>query len=333
MASDLRLIFLGTRDFALPTLRTLMERGESLVGVVTQPDRPQGRRREPQANAVKQLAAQQGIPVFQPEGVNSAESTEVLNRWRPDLLVLVAYGQILSENVLGIPERGGINLHGSLLPRYRGAAPVAWAIYDGETETGVTVIRMTPKLDAGAILSRAATPIRPDETAGELEARLAELGAPLVCSAVEAIATGKIEAVPQDVTRQSRYARRLEKNDGLIDWSRSGRMICAQVRAMQPWPTAYTFFHGRELQEPVRVLIRRIREGPTADGPEAPGTVVRGEAKTISVQTGESTSVWVDEVQPAGKRSMTAVEFKNGYRVAAGDHFGSATNPESGAGG
>jgi len=321
MASDFRLVYLGTRDFALPTLRALVERSHTIVGVVTQPDRRKGRRREPEPNAIKQFACDHAIPVFQPEDVNDAESISSLKQCRPDLLVLVAYGQILSKEVLAVAEHGGINLHGSLLPRYRGAAPVAWAIYQGEPETGVTVIQMTTKIDAGAILAESKTSIRPDETAGELEGRLAEIGVPLVCTVVGRIASGDIGSVPQD-TKHASYARRLEKSDGLIDWSRPGRIVCAQVRAMQPWPTAYAFFQGRRMQRPARLIVERISEGPPADGDEQPGTVLDTIGGSIQVKTGGSTSILIERVQPAGKRLMTASEFQNGYRVGPGDRFG-----------
>ena len=210
MAPPIRLIFLGTGDFALPTFEHLVETGHDVAALVTQPDRPQGRKQEIIPAPIKLSAEARGIPVFQPEDVNAAESLDQI-RDRPELLVTAAYGQILSAELLSIPRLGGINLHGSVLPSYRGASPVARAIQNGDTTTGVTVIRMTPRIDAGGIIAIARTEIGPDETAGELEERLARLGAPLVAESIAALAAGPVPILPQDkpkVTRAPSSARR-----------------------------------------------------------------------------------------------------------------------------
>lgn len=332
MGCPLRLIFLGTRDFALPSLRALLEQGYQIVGIVTQPDRPQGRDREVVACAAKQLGQQYDLAVFQPEDINQPDAIDYLRRLQPDLLVLVAYGQILSEEVLRLARHGGINLHGSLLPRYRGASPVAWAIYHGEAETGVTVIQMVPRVDAGPVLARSVTRIGEEETAGELEARLAELGAPLVCSVVDRIASSDIQPLAQ-VVGQATSARRLRKEDGLIDWSRTALQVCNQVRAMQPWPSAYTHLQRQNVGRDLRLIVQQVKEGPAVADLQPPGTVIGVLSDALQVQTGRGTTVRVRQVQPAGGRSMNATEFVNGYRVTAGDCLGStstaASPPES----
>ena len=220
MAPSLRIIMLGTGDFALPTFEHLIETGHNVVALVTQPDRPQGRKQELIPSKIKRSAEGRRVTVEQPEDVNAPASLVRISDLKPDLLVTAAYGQILSGTLLSIPRLGGINLHGSILPAYRGAAPVARAIQNGETETGVTVIRMTPQIDAGGIVSIARTPIDPDETAGELEARLAQLGAPLIAEAIAALAAGAVTILPQDRSKVTK-APKLRKEDGLIDWSQA----------------------------------------------------------------------------------------------------------------
>ena len=235
------------------------------VAALTQPDRPQGRKQELIPSRIKQAAVARGIPVLQPENVNAPESLEQIRQLGPDLLVTAAYGQILSPDLLSIPRLGGINLHGSILPAYRGAAPVARAIQNGETETGVTVILMTPRIDAGGMIAFARTPIGPDETAGELEARLAAIGAPLVASSIAPLAAGKARIIPQDRSKVTR-APKLSKEDGLIDWSRPAQAIHNLVRAMQPWPLASTTWTSRDPASKggLRLIIHKTR----LDGPE-----------------------------------------------------------------
>ncbi len=235
MTQRIRIVMLGTGDFALPTFEHLIETGHDVIALVTQPDRPQGRKQELIPSRIKQSALSRKITVIQPEDVNALVAAEHLRELAPDLLVTAAYGQILSPAVLSIPRLGGINLHGSILPAYRGAAPVARAIENGETESGVTVIRMTPKIDAGGIVSIARIAIGPDETAGELEDRLAQLGAPLIAEAIAALSSGGVTILPQDRSKVTK-APKLRKEDGLIDWQKQARAIHNLVRAMQPWP-------------------------------------------------------------------------------------------------
>ncbi|MFI5454706.1 MAG: methionyl-tRNA formyltransferase [Isosphaerales bacterium] len=319
MVPSIRMIVLGTGDFALPTFEHLVESGYRVVALVTQPDRPQGRKQELVPSKIKQRAAVRGIAIAQPEDVNEPESLSRLRDFKPDLLVTAAYGQILSAELLSIPRLGGINLHGSILPSYRGAAPVARAIQNGETETGVTVIRMTPRIDAGGILATAVTTIGPDETAGELEERLARAGAPLVAQAVAALAAGPVAELPQDKTKVTR-APKLRKEDGLIDWSRPALAIHNLVRAMQPWPVAYTTWLPRSpaAGDPLRVIVHRTE---ITGGQGAPGEVIEAAADRLVVAGGEG-AIALRTIQLPGKKILTAAEFLRGYRVQPGDRLG-----------
>jgi methionyl-tRNA formyltransferase len=254
----MRIVMMGSGTFAEPTFEALLRSRHSVVGLVTQPDRPGGRERgstRQTGPGMKNIALAHHVPVFQPESVNTPEGVAGVRAFGPDLLVVAAYGQILSRDVLAAAPQGGINVHASRLPKYRGAAPVAWAIYHGETRTGVTIIRMSVALDAGDMLAQEATDIRRDETAGELEARLAPLGARLAVEAVEKIEAGTARGIKQDKA-QATKAPKLKKEDGLIDWARSNEQVCNQIRAMQPWPTAYTFLRHAGKQ-PLRVMINR----------------------------------------------------------------------------
>ena len=277
-----------------------------MVALVTQPDRPQGRKQELIPSRIKQSAQSRGILVEQPDDVNAPAALDRIRVSRPDLLVTAAYGQILSPTLLSIPRLGGINLHGSILPAYRGAAPVARAIQNGETESGVTVIRMTPKIDAGGIMSIARTPIGPDETAGELEERLAQLGAPLVARRSPACRQAKSTILPQDRSKVTK-APKLRKEDGLIDWSKPARAIHDLVRSMQPWPVAQTTWrpqtHGSK--EPVRLIVHKTA---VVDGQGKPGDVLEAALDRLVVAAGEG-AVQLITVQLPGKKLFTAAEF------------------------
>ena len=244
---------------------------------------------------------------------------------QPDLLVTAAYGQILSADLLSIPRLGGINLHGSVLPSYRGAAPVARAIQNGELTTGVTVIRMTPRIDAGGILDIAETPIGPDETAGELEARLARLGAPLVVKAIAALAAGPVSILPQDRSKVTK-APKLRKEDGQIDWSRPALAIHNLVRAMQPWPVASTLWYSRTppSKGPTRIIVHRTE---VVDGHGPSGEVVEADGDRLVVAAGED-SIRILVLQVPGKRPFTAAEFLHGHRVQVGDLMGPPPSPD-----
>ena len=344
----MRIVMMGTGTFAEPTLEALLAGPDPVVGVFTQPDRDGGVKRgstRQVGRGMKEIAAAKGVPVFQPESINAAEGVAMLRGLAPDLLVVAAYGQILSKEVLGIPTQGAMNIHGSLLPKYRGAAPIAHAILNGETETGITIIRMSAGLDAGDMLAKAAISIG-DETAGGLEAKLAPLGAKLALETIQRMKAGPITGEKQD-PRLVTKAPKLTKEMGLIDWSNPAEQICRQVRAMQPWPTAYTYLH-RKGKEAVRVIVNRVSTGPQpADqtglivgvfrppltaGPSGSMTVANdppgislGLIGTLWVRDGAGSGVQILELQPAGKKRMTAEEFLRGHPLKEGDRFGSET--------
>jgi methionyl-tRNA formyltransferase len=318
MPPQTRLVMLGTGDFALPTFELLCSTGHNMVALVTQPDRPQGRKQELIPSRIKQAALQRNLPVFQPENVNAAASLEQIRTWQPELLVTAAYGQILSADLLAIPALGGINLHGSILPAYRGAAPVARAIQNGERETGVTVIRMTPRIDAGGMIAVARTEIGPDETAGELEDRLAQLGAPLVVDCISRLVAGTAQILPQDRAKVTR-APKLTKDDGRIDWTRPAQAVHNLVRAMNPWPLAHTTWHPQEVgKPPLRLIVHRTAVA-TGDGP--PGTVLSTDRDRLVVAAGTG-AVQILVVQVAGKKAMPVAEFLRGHHVWPGDRLG-----------
>lgn len=321
MPPTTRIVMLGTGDFALPTFTHLCATGRNLVMLVTQPDRPQGRKQELIPSAIKVAAIGRDVPVFQPEDVNAEAAVAAVRALAPDLLVTAAYGQILSPELLGVPRLGGINLHGSVLPAYRGAAPVARAIERGESESGLTVIRMNPRVDAGGLIRVARTLIGPDETAGELEARLALLGAPLVADSIAAIENGTADVLPQDRSKVTK-APKLRKEDGLIDWSRTAREVHDLVRAMQPWPTAFAYLY-RAYQvdaEPLRVIVHKTEPLSTPTD-RAPGKVVEAIGDRLVVATGKG-AVRLLLVQIAGKTAMPAADFLRGHRVLPGDRMG-----------
>jgi methionyl-tRNA formyltransferase len=309
---------LGTGDFALPTFEHLCDTGHHVVGLVTQPDRPQGRKQELIPSRIKQAALARAIPVAQPEDVNAPEGLEQVRAWAPEVLVTAAYGQILSAELLAIPRLAAINLHGSILPAYRGAAPVARAIQNGERETGVTVIQMTPRIDAGGIISTATTAIGDDETAGELEQRLARIGSGLVDEAIGQFVAGTAHIQPQDKSKVTK-APKLRKEDGKIDWSKSAQAVHDLVRAMQPWPTASTAWHPREVGKPPLRLIVHKTERIVAQGPS--GTALEAHEDRLVVAAGEG-AVRLLIVQVPGKKAMPAGEFLRGHHVLPGDRFG-----------
>lgn len=313
----MRLIMLGTGPFGIPTFRGLYETHHTVAALVTgriktlTPGAP--------LNPLRDIAHEHGTPIFDPEDINTPEAQARLAAYDPDLLVVCDYGQILSAETLATARLGGINLHASLLPKYRGAAPIPWAIYHGETETGVSVIHMTPRVDAGPIIAQGATPIHPDETAAELEARLAELGAWFVRRAIDRLESGQLEALPQNPALASK-APRLKKTDGLIDWSRPAQAIRNHYRAMEPWPKTYTFWH-RPSGPPVRLIVGPLEAVEQAPTSAPPGTVVECAKDRLLVAAGQG-AILIQGVQPAGKRPMSVREFLNGYRVRAGDRFG-----------
>lgn len=313
----LRLVMMGTGEFAIPAFRALLGSPHAIVGLFTQPDRT-GRGHHHHPHPMKETALASGVPVFQPEKVNAPDSLETLRALAPDLCVVAAYGQILSARLLAIPKRGAINIHASLLPKYRGAAPIQYAIRNGETETGITIFQIEPKLDAGGILSMRSTPIGPDETAGELHDRLAAMSAPQLLETLERIENGTIQPVPQ--SSEVTLAPRLNKAEGIIDWNRSARQIHDHLRAMTPWPRAFTWMVAAS-GEPHRLLA--LRSAPHPDhsaGAARPGEILRADSTGLLVATGEGV-LQLLEVQPEGKRAMAVDEFLRGHPLQPGDCF------------
>jgi methionyl-tRNA formyltransferase len=324
----LRLVMMATGGFALPTFRALLEHGYNVVGLFTQPDRT-GRGHHRHVNPLKELALERGLSVFQPEKANTPEAIADLEGLTPDLCIVAAYGQILSPALLAVPRLGAINLHASVLPKFRGAAPIQTAILEGETETGVTIFQIEPKLDAGPMLAIERTPIGERETAGELESRLAVIGAELALQVVDQLANGTAEPIVQDSTQASR-APRLKKESGRIDWNRLPRQIDCQVRAFQPWPLAYSTLtvagdKGGGASSPRSLRLIVLEVGPAESGTwsaskSAPGTVLSVDNKRLIVQAGGG-ALEIRRLQPEGKRAMTAGEFLAGNPVRSGDRF------------
>lgn len=309
---EVRIVFMGTPQFAVSTLKELIP---SVVGVVTQPDRPRGRGHQLRPSAVKEAAVAAGIPVLQPQQVNSDEFLADIRALEPDLIVVVAFGQILPSALLGMPPLGCINLHASLLPSLRGAAPIQRAIMNGDVMTGVTTMYMSEGLDKGDIIMQAEEKIAPDDTAGTLAVRLAQKGADLVRRTVRAIAEGTAPRHPQDDSLAS-WAPPLKKEDEILNWELPAPMVANQVRALNPKPGSATFVAGNRLK------VWRGQVSGLASLAGKPGQVLKVQGDSgILVACGEG-AVVIQEVQPAGKRSMTAPAYACGYRVQPGDVWG-----------
>jgi methionyl-tRNA formyltransferase len=321
----MRLVMMGTGHFAEPTFEALLQSPYSVVGLVTQPDRVVGAERgstRQTGRGMKAIAQEHGLPVLQPEKINTPEGVAALAEWRPDLLVVAAYGQILSRDVLAVPPLGGINVHASLLPKYRGAAPIAWAIYHGETTTGVTIIRMTTGLDAGDMLAQESIELGATETAGEAEARLAQVGARLAVHVVSKLAAGEVQGRKQVLSLVTK-APKLTKENGAIEWTRSAVQVCNHIRAMQPWPTAYTYWH-RTGQPAIRLLVHTAvaRAPQPGEAGNAGEVLLQLDLSRLRVMAGDGWVVEISELQPAGKRTMTAAEYLRGRKPQAGDRLG-----------
>jgi methionyl-tRNA formyltransferase len=321
-----RIVFMGSPDFALPTLRRLLESEHEVVAVYTQPDRPAGRGRGLQPPPAKRLALAHSVPVFQPARVSAPDSVADISRLAPDLIVIAAYGQILKQPVLDVPRRGVLNVHASLLPRHRGAAPVAAAILAGDEETGVSIMQTEPALDAGPVLAQRRVPISPQDTAGTLTDRLAEEGADLLIEVLPAWLAGSLVPAPQDSSKAT-YAPMLHKEDGRIDWRLPADEIWRRVRAFTPWPGAFTYLDG----QPLRLLETWPIPGAVslAEGDRlAAGTIVQCPSGAevpaepgFAVVTGRGLLAIV-RVQLAGRRALTAGEFLRGQRELMGKRLG-----------
>jgi methionyl-tRNA formyltransferase len=353
--APLTIIFCGTPSFALPTLRELLSHPEfAIAGVVTQPDRPRGRGQEISTSPIKDAAISAGIPVYQPQKIRAEESYEYFRGAQPDVVVIIAYGQIIPARLIAIPRLGWINLHGSLLPKYRGAAPIHWAIASGETRTGLTTMQIDAGLDTGPTLLRRETEIAPDETAPQLYARLADAGAPLMIETLRGLDRRTITPAPQD-NSQASLAPPLKKEDGKIDWQLPAQNIYNRMRGFQPWPGAFTQFRGKQCAiwgkpapDPSLAagpilgagLTRSTADQSVATGAtvgaglspaptiappaarELPGTIRVGGGQ-VEVACGEPTALRLEFVQLEGRKRIAAREFANGARLLPGERFGS----------
>ena len=309
----MKIVFMGTPDFAVGALEALVEAGHKVVAVVTQPDKPKGRGKEMQQTPVKACALKHNIEVFQPVKIKTPEAVEVLKGYGADLFVVAAFGQILSKEILDMPKFGCVNIHASLLPKYRGAAPIQWAILDGEKETGVTIMQMNEGLDTGDMLTKVIVPIEDADTGESLFDKLAEAGAKLLIETIPQIEAGTLHPEAQDDSL-STYAKMIKKEMGLIDWKKEAVVLERLVRGMNSWPSAYTHFNGKTLK--VWEAGVELREAKAE-----PGTVVEVTKNSIKVQTGQDLLV-LKQIQLEGKKRMDVASFLLGYKVEVGTVLG-----------
>ena len=310
-------VFFGTPEFAVPSLDALIASRHRVAAVVSQPDRPRGRGQQLQATPTRALAEAHGIPVLQPVRIRDEAFLERIRALAPDLGVVVAYGRILPDALIAIPRLGMINVHASILPRYRGAAPIQRAVMAGDTETGVTIMRIASELDAGATFAVQSVPIPPNATSGDIESTLASVGAGLLLPVVDALDAGRASETPQDPAKAT-FAPKITKEEGPIDWAQPAATIHHRIRGLQPWPLASTTLGGR------RLVLRRsgVRSPSPPGGPRRPGTVIRARGDELVVACGDGTALQVLEIQPEGKRTMAVRDFIAGRGVAEGDQFG-----------
>jgi methionyl-tRNA formyltransferase len=315
----MRILFCGTPQFAVPALKLLLAQPDfEVIAVITQPDRPRGRGNEVTFSPVKETALAANIPVHQPEKIRAPEAQDLLQNLSPDCIVIIAYGQIIPARLLTIPKHGWINLHASLLPKYRGAAPINWAIVNGETKTGATTMRIDAGMDTGDMLLQHELEIGPAQTAPELARRLSEAGAPLMVNTLRGLAAGTIVPRPQDHSKAT-LAPILKKEDGRIAWNRGAQEIYNRMRGFAPWPGAYTAFRGQACHlwgEPVS------KEGSASSGQvPAPGTLFVQGTK-VMVSCGDATVLRILSVKREGRKEVSAFEFANGARLKTGERFG-----------
>ncbi|HMO03272.1 MAG TPA: methionyl-tRNA formyltransferase [Kiritimatiellia bacterium] len=304
----MRVVFLGSSGFSVPSFRVLAAGGRhELVGVAAQPDRPSGRNRQVQRGVIHQAALDAGVPVMTPEKIGGAEAMAQLAAWRPEVIAVASFGQYIPTRVLAFPRCGVINVHPSLLPKYRGAAPLQWSIAEGETESGVTIFRVVQKMDAGDVILQERYPVFPGDTAATLSSRFAELGAELMIKALDLLEEGRAPAVPQDEAAAT-YAPKISKMDGWIDWAWPSARIVNRVRGFQPWPCAYIVHQGQTI---------KVWRAEAADGAGRPGEVlsVRGDGPVVAVGEG---AVRLLEVQPEGKKIMSGAAFLCGHAWSVG---------------
>ena len=310
----MRIVFMGTPEFAVPSLDALLHSPDDVVGVVTQPDRPKGRGQELALSPVKLVAQRAQIPILQPLKMKDPAFLEALQAWRPDLIAVAAFGRILPKMILDLPPQGCVNVHASLLPKYRGAGPIQWAVINGERETGITTMLMDEGMDTGAILLQEPVPIAADDTAGSLSVKLAAVGGRLLLETLRRLKEGRLTPCPQD-SSQASMAPLLKKEDGLLDWSLPAAAIVNRVRGLSPWPGAYTYL-GAD-----RWIVWKAQALDRSAPAVRPGTIVEAAKEGLSVATG-SGALRVTEVQPANSRRMSVAQYLAGHTLEPGLRFG-----------
>jgi methionyl-tRNA formyltransferase len=316
----MKLVFMGTPELARVNMEALLQAGFEVAAVFTQPDRPVGRGWKIEESPVKKLALEKKIPIYQPEKLkNNPGILEVLKNTKPDLIVVVAYGHFLPTEILTLPQFGCINVHASLLPKYRGASPIQAAILNGEKTTGISIIFISEKMDEGNIIAEKEVAIQPEETAGELEPRLAALGAQLLVATIPQIAAGKIKRIPQATKKiEPTYAPLIKKEDGLIDWNQPAETIKNKIRAFNPWPAAFSYLNNKYVK-----ILRSVVPPETPTRPAAtflPGEIISISKKATLIQTGAGL-INLQEIQPEGRKVMTPFEFSLGRSLKVGDVF------------
>ena len=323
--NPLRIVYMGTPDFAVPALEALIKSRDQVVGVFTNPDRPSGRGKVLTPPPVKVAAQQAKIPVFQPPRARGPEVIEKLKEWAPDVIVVAAYGQILKSDVLDFPRHGCLNIHASLLPKYRGAAPINWSIVRGEQETGVTIMKMDVGLDTGPMLLKKKTLIGPLDTAQDLHDRLAEIGAELIVDVMRLIHLESLTPIPQNDSLAT-WAPMLKKEDGLIDWDRTPRQVSDHIRGFNPWPGAFSFLYRPDFPSPSRIKFHLARpltsEESTALPSATPGTILRADPSSgelfIACHNG---AIRCLQLQAPGRRAVDSTDFLNGFDLQTGHYF------------
>lgn len=310
----MNIVFMGTPDFAVPSLEALLKEGYNVVGVVTQPDRPQGRKKVLTPTPVKEAALRHGLPVLQPLRMRAPEAVAEVAALRPDLIVTAAYGQILPKAVLDLPQYGCLNVHGSLLPKYRGGAPIQRSIINGEKETGITLMYMAEGIDTGDMIAKAVVPIEDEDTSGTMFEKLSQAGAKLLMEQLPLILAGKAARIPQN-DAEFTYAPNLTREDERIDWNVTSREIYDRVRGLVPYSGGFTLWNGDVFK--VWAIAKPVEQMASAASGQAPGTVLELSEHGIEVKTGDG-SVLLTEVQPAGKKAMQAGEFVRGGQMKKG---------------
>ena len=310
----MKVVFMGTPDFAVGTLEALIEAGHEVIGVVTQLDKPKGRGKTLMATPVKEVALKHQIPVYQPKKVREAGFTETLGRLAPDVIVVAAFGQIITKEILDIPRFGCINVHASLLPAYRGAAPIQWAVINGEKESGVTIMQMDEGLDTGDMIDKVVVPLAEDETGGSLFDKLSQAGARLCVKVLKDLEEGNAVREKQPEESTTPYASMISKKMGEIDWNRSAKSIEQLIRGLDPWPSAYTKLQGKTL----KLWKAEAQKENVPEG--VPGEVVKVERDTFCIQTGDGI-LKIEEVQLEGKKRMDTAAFLRGFHLSQGERL------------